>query len=87
MCRDFPGRGARYTGVVRSVADDLRLRTIQRVLAMPMAARVELALSLGDDDLELFVRQSRLAEGEALRRLRARRAHGRAPSVATRESV
>jgi len=67
---------------VRSVADDLRLRTIARVLAMPIAARVQLALSLGDEDLDLFVRTSGLGRDEARRRLRAQRARGRAPSGA-----
>lgn len=67
---------------MRSVADDLRLRTIARVLDLPVAARVELALSLGDDDLALFVRTSGLGRDEALRRLRAQRARGRVPSGA-----
>lgn len=75
----------RYTGPVRSVADDLRLRTIARVLALPMAARINLALSLGDDDLELFTRHSRLARDEARKRLRAGRACGRASSVTSLE--
>jgi hypothetical protein len=40
-----------------SVADDLRARTIARVLALPVHARIALALSLGDDDLDVFVKQ------------------------------
>jgi hypothetical protein len=64
------------------VADDLRSRTIARVLDLPVSARIGLALSLGDEDLALFVRSSGLAPGEAMRRLRAQRARGRAPSVA-----
>jgi len=59
------------------VADDLRVRTLARVLEMPVAARIRLALSLGDDDLDLFVRSSGLDRADALGRLRARRAHGR----------
>lgn len=75
--------GLRYTGAVRSVADDLRLRTLARVLEMPVPARIALALSLGDDDLELFVRSSGLDRVEAIGRLRAGRAHGRRiPSAA-----
>ncbi|MBK5297299.1 MAG: hypothetical protein JJE40_09080 [Vicinamibacteria bacterium] len=62
---------------MRSVADDLRVRTLARVLEMPVAARIRLALSLGDDDLDLFVRSSGLDRVDALGRLRARRAHGR----------
>ena len=65
-----------------SVADDFRRQTIARVLALPMAARVELALSLGDDDLDLFTRVSGLDRDEARRRLRAQRQRGRVSSVA-----
>jgi hypothetical protein len=68
--------------MVRSVADDLRRQTQEHVLALPLAARVELALSLGDDDLDLFARTSGLERDEARRRLRAQRQIGRAPSVA-----
>ena len=67
---------------MRSVADQLRQQTVARVLALPVAARVELALSLGDDDLELFARTNGLARDEALRRLKAQRQIGRRPSVA-----
>jgi hypothetical protein len=67
---------------VRSVADDLRLRTIARVLAMPVNARLGLALALGDDDLDMFVRASGLAREDARRHLRAQRARGRTPSRA-----
>jgi len=68
---------ARYTTEVISVADDLRERTRLQVLAMSPSARIALALSLGDQDLELFMRTSRLARAEALRRLCAQRANGR----------
>jgi hypothetical protein len=64
------------------VADDLRSRTVARVLDLPTRARIALALSLGDEDLALFVRSSALAPGDAMRRLRAQRARGRTPSVA-----
>jgi hypothetical protein len=67
---------------MRSVADDLRRQTLAHVLALPLPARVELALSLGDDDLDLFARTSGLGRDEARRRLRAQRQIGRAPSVA-----
>jgi hypothetical protein len=67
---------------MRSVADDLRIRTLERVLEMPVSRRIALALSLGDDDLDLFVRTSGLDRAEARHRLRARRVHGRAPSAA-----
>jgi hypothetical protein len=67
---------------MRSVADDLRRRTIADVLDLTPKARIQLALSLGDDDLDLFARTSGLDRDEARRRLRAQRQIGRAPSVA-----
>jgi hypothetical protein len=67
---------------VRSVADELRQRTVARVLAMPMAHRVVLALALGDEDLARFIRTSGLTADEALARLRAQRVKGRIPSTA-----
>jgi hypothetical protein len=67
---------------VRSVADDLRLGTLARVLAMSVPARMQLSLSLGDDDLEFFVRSSGMAREDARRHLRAQRQRGRMPSVA-----
>jgi hypothetical protein len=65
---------------MRSVADDLRQRNLTLVLALPVAARVELALALGDEDLDLFARTSGLPRPEALTRLRATRLAGRRPS-------
>ena len=66
---------------MRSVADELRRRTFAHVLDLTPAARIALALSLGDDDLDLFVRTSGLDRDEARRRLIAQRQIGRAPSV------
>ena len=73
---------ALYTRAMRSVADDLRRQTQAHVLTLPRTARVELALSLGDDDLDLFVRTSGLDRDEARARLQARRQIGRPASVA-----
>jgi len=67
---------------MRSVGDDLRRETMAHVLALPVAARLELAFSLGEDDLDLFVRANGLSRDEACRRFRANRAGGRTPSVA-----
>jgi hypothetical protein len=67
---------------MRSVADDLRRRTLERVLAMTISERIALALSLGDQDVALFARMSGLNSDEAGRRIRARRGYGRAPSTA-----
>ena len=68
---------ARYTTEVISVADDLRERTRLQVLAMSPSARIALALSLGDQDFELFMRTSRLARADALKQLCAQSANGR----------
>lgn len=66
----------RYCGV-RSVADELRVRTTQAVLSLPVDARIALALSLGDADLDLYVRASGLDRATALAHLRSQRARGR----------
>ena len=71
-----------YTRAMHSVADDLRRQTVAHVLTLSVPARVELALSLGDDDLDVFVRTSGLDRDEARRRLTAQRQVGRARSVA-----
>jgi hypothetical protein len=65
-----------------SVADDLRRDTIARVRAMSVRARIELALSLGDDDLARYMGASGLDRARALERLIARRAQDRTPSRA-----
>jgi hypothetical protein len=69
---------------MRSVADELRRRARESTEKIPVAARVELALRLGDDDLELFCRAQGLDRQEALRQLRIQRQKGRRPSVANR---
>lgn len=66
-----------YTEAVRSVADQLRPQTVSRVRDMPLAERIALALALGDQDLDLFVRSSGLNRADALKRLTAQRAQGR----------
>ncbi len=74
---------ARYTGpTMTSVADQLRARTRTYVLALPVSERIALALALGDDDLERYVRHSDLMRTDAIRRLQRQRAHGRRPSAA-----
>ena len=65
-----------------SVADDLRARTLALVQELSVSDRIALALSLGDDDLALFVRSSGLDQEAALHRLRSQRAHGRRRSCA-----
>jgi hypothetical protein len=67
---------------MRSVADDLRGNTGERVLQLPVLARIELALALGRDDLRLYVQASGLSPDEARRDLVAQRRQGRQPSYA-----
>jgi len=67
---------------MRSVADEFRGGNVERVLPLPVSERIALALSLGDEDLDLYVRASGLTPAAALLRLRAGRAHGRRPSGA-----
>lgn len=47
---------------MRSVADDLRRDTAARVRAMTVSERIALALSLGDDDLDRYVRATASSE-------------------------
>jgi len=69
---------------MRSVADELRQRTREATEGLSPAERVDLALRLGDEDLELFCRAQNVDRVEALRRLRTQRQKGRRPSVANR---
>jgi hypothetical protein len=66
---------------MKSVADALRLRNVERVLALPLAERIQLALSLGDQDLDRFMKTSGLDRREALKQLCDAHAHGRQPSA------
>ena len=65
---------------MRSVADDLRRNTVDRVLAMSVTERIALALSLGDADLTEYVQASGRSAEEARRHLAGRRQDGRTPS-------
>lgn len=67
---------------MQSIADDLRRDTAARVGRLSVAERIALALSLGDDDLDLYVKISGKGRHEALGDLRAQRARLRTPSRA-----
>lgn len=62
---------------MRSVADHFRRATAEQVRMLSPAERVDLALRLGDDDLETFRRASGLSRDAAFRELRRRRQIGR----------
>jgi len=70
-----------------SIVDDLRRRTAASVRRMPVAERIALALTLGDQDLDLYMRVNGLGRHEARRALCAQRARGRTqPSAAANPS-
>lgn len=68
---------------MQSVADDLRRDTAARVGQLSVQERIALALSLGDADLDLYIKASGKHRHEALRDLRAQRDRLRAPSCAS----
>lgn len=69
---------------MRSVADQLRLKTHARVLDLPVMARIALSLRLGDEDVALYATHANLDRDEARRRLRAQRGYGRTQSRVAR---
>ena len=69
---------------MRAVADQLRRDTHACALALPVMARIELSLQLGDDDVALYAAHAQLDLDEARRRLRAQRVLGRTISRVAR---
>ena len=67
---------------MRSVADDLRRDTVARVLTLSVAERIALALALGDEDADRYMRGNGVSREEAIRHLSARHREGRTPSRA-----
>ena len=67
---------------MRSVADSFRRDTSARVLKLSVAERIALALSLGDADLEIYMRTTGKTRVQSLRDLSAQRARGRVLSRA-----
>ena len=65
-----------------SVGAQLRRDTHNRVARLSVAERIELALSLGRDDLSLYMRVTGHPRDAALRALRAQRTRGRTYSCA-----
>lgn len=65
-----------------SVGTQLRQDTRDRVARLSVPERIELALSLGRDDLSLYMRVTGRPHDEALRALRAQRTRGRTHSCA-----
>ncbi|MBY0492844.1 MAG: hypothetical protein K2Y23_01395 [Cyanobacteria bacterium] len=65
---------------MRSVADDLRRDTVERILAMSVANRIRLALDLGDADADRYAQAAGRSLQQARQHLAARRHVGRTPS-------
>lgn len=65
---------------MRSVADQLREEDARRVLALEPAARIALALKLGDDDAALVAAARGISPAAARRLLARQRQAGRRPS-------
>jgi hypothetical protein len=64
-----------------SVADQLRNESRRRVLEMSPAARLELALQLGDEDAMLFATANGVSQADSRLILTRRRQAGRQPSA------
>lgn len=71
-----------HTDRVESIAGGLRRDTAVRIHRLTVEERIALALSLGDADLDLYIRTSGKNRHEALSDLRAQRARLRTPSRA-----
>jgi hypothetical protein len=69
-----------------SVADDLRRDTRARVLAMTVAERIALSLTLGDEDVERYARAAGVPADRARRQLQSGHGAGRPLSRAARLS-
>jgi hypothetical protein len=63
-----------------SVSEALRRDTAERISRLSIHERIALALSLGDDDLALYVRATGKPPHVAARELHARHGRGRTPS-------
>lgn len=71
---------------MRSVAEEFRERDRKAVQALSVQERIELALSLGDADLELFCRTRGVDRATGIRLLRRQRQTGRTPSKVMQET-
>jgi hypothetical protein len=72
---------------MRSVADEVREKRRQAVLAMTPEERLDLAFALGEADLESYRGAHGLNREEALRELKRRRQLGRRTSRCMMEAI
>jgi len=66
---------------VRSIADDLRRETVERVKALAPAERIRLAIRLAERDAASYARARGLSLDEAREALARQRRRGRRPSA------
>ena len=78
-----PPHSPRYTGAMRSVADDLRAETARATAGLTPFERIALALRLGDEDVALYRDAHGVSEIEARAALAHSRGHGRRRSQPT----
>lgn len=72
---------------MKSVADDLRAELREKALQLSVQERLDLALRLGEESLELFRQANGLDRKTAIRLLQRRRQVGRIPSKCMSELI
>ena len=72
---------------MKSVADDLRAELREKINRLSVEERLELALRLGEEGLELFRQANGLDRRTAIRLLQRRRQAGRRPSKCMSELI
>jgi hypothetical protein len=72
---------------MKSVADDLRAELREKMRHLSVQERLDLALRLGEESLELFRQANGLDRKTAIRLLQRRRQAGRRPSKCMSELI
>jgi hypothetical protein len=72
---------------MKSVADDLRSELREKMRELSVQERLDLALRLGEESLELFRQANGLDRQTAIRLLQRRRQAGRTPSKCMSELI
>jgi len=72
---------------MKSVADDLRAELREEINRLSVQERIELALRMGDEGVELFRQAKGLDRETAIRLLERRRQAGRTPSKCMSELI
>lgn len=83
----LPSINERYTDGMRSVADELRAESRRQLAALTPAARIDLALALGDADLDLLLASRGLARQDAAALISRTRRNRRRLSVVNEPDI